>query len=163
MSLHYKTIATLVVLFLSMLLFTSCGAYVKNKSMEKMTVENKAIPSNFGQDNEILVCVLQGRNSRDRYMRKHVEENYFGKYVFLLSEEISEEVYTDLDTYRYVFDYNAGSVLGQNGRPLPTSSYYIYDRKENVYYYSDAYSGMFGKLILAYTLSLERVRQEHNN
>lgn len=160
-----KLVVLVFLLFVS-ILPTSCGSMVKNSAMNKMTVENHAIPPDFGKNNSTLVCILQGRNSRDKYMRKHIEDNYRGKYVFLLKEELESDKYGNLDEYRYLLDYNAGSVLNTSfntggnleTRNLPTSSYYIYDRKMKEHYFSGTTSGMFGKLILAYSISLESVR-----
>jgi len=151
------------------LLLNSCGSMVKSSAAKKMTVENGAIPPDLGKDNTVLLCVLKGRNSRDKYMKKHIEKYYKGRYEFILEHEVYESKYSNKEIYRYVFDYNAGSVevVGEdiNGRVktknLPTSSYYILDRKTGTNYYSDAPSGYFSKLIEAYAINMEKVRSSN--
>ncbi|WP_353778659.1 hypothetical protein [Winogradskyella sp. 3972H.M.0a.05] len=148
-------------------LLNSCGAIVKGSASKKMTVENGAIPADFGKDDTVLICVLKGRNSRDNYMRKHIKKNYKGKYEFVLQSDVYSHKYDDRDKYRYLFDYNAGSMRSTSysnltgeieTRHLPTSSYYIMDRKSNEYYFSNISSGFFSKLIQAYSINMEKVR-----
>jgi len=154
------------------LVLNSCGSIVKSEASNKMTVENGAIPPDLGKDNSTLICVLKGRDSRDNYMKKHIKKNYNGKYEFVLESDLNSEKYNDSDKYRYLFDYNAGSVQstsfssptnGFETRNLPTSSYFIKDRKSNEYYFSNISSGFFSKLIEAYSINMEKVRLANKN
>ena len=57
-------------------LLNSCGAIVKGTALKRFTVENKVIPADFGKKDEVLLCVLKGRDSRDKYMKKHISKYY---------------------------------------------------------------------------------------
>jgi hypothetical protein len=143
----------LILLSISFLLFfNSCGSIVKNIAIKKMTVENGAIPQEFGKDETILICVLKGRNSRDKYLKKNIKENYKGKYEFVLESELSSDKYKDTDLYRYLFDFRTEFITshGYNNVTnkmqidhVPTSIYYILDRKTKKYYESGVSSGFF--------------------
>ena len=148
-------------------LLNSCGAIVKGTALKRFTVENKVIPADFGKKDEVLLCVLKGRDSRDKYMKKHISKYYKGQYEFVLQSDLSDAKYDDLSTYKYVFDYNALSSQGNyynnasgsfENRTIPSSRYYIYDREANQYYLSNLTSGFFSKLIQAYVIKLEKVR-----
>lgn len=149
------------------ILLNSCGAIVKSAALKKYTIENNEIPPDFGKEKNTLICVLKGRGSRDNYMKKHVKKRYKGDYEFVLESDLDNPKYSDMDNYRYLFDYNAGSVsaMGRNAATgtmqpvnLPTSSYYIKDRKQNVYFSNNFSSGFFSKLIEAYVINLEKAR-----
>ncbi|WP_412984700.1 hypothetical protein [Pontimicrobium sp. IMCC45349] len=164
----------LLIILCSFLLLNSCIAAAvmanqKNVAEKHITTENNAIPPEFGKDNSTLICVLKGRNSRDKYMKKHFNENYKGKFIFVLEEDLENEEYADLDKYRYIFDYDAGSTAsagyGASGefktRSAPYSNYYMLDRKTDEYYYSDVKTGSFGKVILTYAQKLESLRLQN--
>ncbi|MBN8642256.1 MAG: hypothetical protein J0L86_10640 [Flavobacteriales bacterium] len=164
-----KLVVASTILFINFL-FTSCGAIVKSAAVKEMTVEKNAIPADFGAGNTTLICVLKGRNSRDNYMRKHIKNIYKGKYEFVLESDLNSSKYSDKNTYRFLFDYDAGSTssVGHNnvtGRTeamsLPTSSYYIKDRKNDKIYHSNFSSGFFSKLIQAYVINMEKVRLQN--
>ena len=125
---------------------------------KKYTVENNAIPASFGNDNSTLICILQGRKSRDRYMKKHLENEYNGKYILLLEEELENNEYSNKNEYRYVFHYNVRYAVMANGADMKASNYYIYDRKEDKDYNSDVTTGLFSKMIESYLINLEIVR-----
>lgn len=168
-SIRKKLIVVSTLLSIS-LFFTSCGAIVKSSAMKEMTVEKNAIPADFGSGNTVLICIIKGRDSRDNYMRKHIKNIYKGKYEFVLESDLNSSKYSDKNTYRFLFDYNAGSAtyVGRNnvtGRTeamdLPTSSYFIKDRKNDQIYHSNFSSGYFSKLIQAYVTNMEKVRLQN--
>jgi hypothetical protein len=141
----------------------------KGVADKHITKENKAIPPDFGNDNSTLICVLKGRNSRDKYMKKHFNENYKGKVVFVLESDLTNEIYNDVDEYRYLLDYDADSMTtsgysasGEFGTTnAPRSNYYMFDRKNKEYFYSNVKTGSFGKVILSYSQKLENLRQQN--
>jgi hypothetical protein len=151
-------------------LLTSCGALVKSKAISKIKTENEAIPPDFGKDETTLVCVITGKKSYDKYMEKHVLNEYHGKYEFVLRQELSSEKYKNTLKYRYVFDLNKlnyssssynSSLNKYENNTITTASYYIIDRKENITYKSPMTSSFFSKLIQAYMINLETVRLEN--
>ncbi|WP_196890565.1 hypothetical protein [Aureivirga marina] len=148
------------------LTFSSCGALVRSNIQKDISVENGSIPEEIGQEGTTLICVLKGRSSRDKYMKKHVKKKYHGKYVFVLESDLNSDKYKDVNIYRFLFDYNANSVdtWRQNAdgtstaTALPTSSYFIKDRKENKIYSPKMNSSFFSKYIEAYVIQMENAR-----
>ena len=152
-------------------LLNSCGAMEAGKYQEKITVENGSIPPDLGKDDSIIICVLTGRNSRDKYMKKHITENYQGNYEFVLQSDLTSDKYNDTDLYRYLLDYEASTTKttrtdNKTGRTsfvdVPVSKYYIKDRKSNEIYSSNIKSGHFARLIEAYSINMEKVRSANN-
>ncbi|WP_203256795.1 hypothetical protein [Hyunsoonleella ulvae] len=153
-------------------LLSSCGSLVKSLALKSYTVEKGAIPPDFGKDNSTLICVLTGKNSRDKYLKKHVEKIYKGKYVFVLSGDMpafnnKSNEYSDIEKYRYVFDFKRNYRTTFTPNPVsnrtdvgsvPLSNYFIVDRKYNKTYNSGGESGYFSKLIEAYMINLEKQR-----
>ncbi|MCB9335513.1 MAG: hypothetical protein H6586_05150 [Flavobacteriales bacterium] len=149
----------------------------QNGLMKKATVENGAIPENFGKEETIMIFIIKDRKSYDKYLKKNVEENYGGKYVYLLKEDLENKKYQDKNLYRYVMDYethssnmttyNPGNSLNNANNGFQSTSvtgysYSIYDRKEDKEYPSNVSSGLFGKLIKGYVINLEAERQKNS-
>lgn len=148
------------------LLLQSCimlaGPLAEDQADKHLTAGNNAIPVGIGKDGTYVVAVLQGRESRDKYVRKYFRENYNGKYVFSTVEELQTE-YADVNKYRYAFTYSklndaVYDASDNSSTPLPSSNYFIYDRKEKREYNSGFSSSMFGKVIDAYTRNMEQQR-----
>lgn len=147
--------------------FASCGAIVKGSAVKRTTYANNAIPPNFAENPGTLVCVLQGRNSRDKYMKKHVEKIYKGDYIFVHKDSLNNSAYSNKDKYRYLFDYNSTTSVQVMPDPntgmfrqsnIRSSTYYIKDRKTGAAYSNDLNSGYFSKLIQGYVIGLEAAR-----
>ncbi|ANQ49385.2 hypothetical protein MY04_2011 [Flammeovirga sp. MY04] len=139
-------------------------------AISKITTENKAIPADFGKDESTLICVITGKKSYDKYMKRYVSSEYHGKYEFVLRDEIYSDKYKDTSKYRYVFDLNKlnrttstyNPSLGRmESNTITTAAYFITDRKENITYNSPMTSSFFAKLIEAYMINLEAVRLEN--
>ncbi len=149
----------------------------KSKATKNLTVEKNAIPPDLGRDDTYVIGLLDERRSRDKYLIKHIEENYKGKYVFSTEKDLTVK-YADVNIYRYVLKYKRinNTVYNHNFRDnLPSSfsnsnnnsntntnvrssNYFIYDRKEDKIYNSGFHSGMFGKVIKAYAQNMEKQR-----
>lgn len=134
---------------------------------DEFTEENEAIPPSFGNENTVLVCVLRGRKSYDKYLMKGAE-NYTGKKVFITREELESEKYADTAIYRFVFDYSDGTTKTttttySTGSDLSSTTtmkrFYVEDRAENKIYQSGAEYTNFGKAIAAYMENLEAKRK----
>lgn len=144
-------------------LFISCGTPTKH-----FTVEKNALPADFGADeNSILMCILVDRNSRDKYMKKQITNEYHGKYEFVSISDIKSPKYNDKDIYRYLLDYNSSTVSqttyntstnGSSTVSAGTSNYYLLDRKTNKEYNNNLAGSFFSKAIQAYAINLELVR-----
>ncbi len=101
-----------LLLFISVLLmFTTVQVSAQSSSKKEFTKRDEkmlvAVPLEYGVDKDaVLVCVLQGRKSFDKYLRKHIREQYKGKKIFIESKKLDSELYSDIEKYRYVFDVN---------------------------------------------------------
>lgn len=132
----------------------------KSKATKNLTVEKNAIPPDLGRDDTYVIGLLDERRSRDKYLIKHIEKNYKGKYVFSTEKDLTVK-YADVDTYRYVLKYkriNNTVYYNNSMTDVPSSNYFIYDRKEDKIYNSGFHSGMFGKVIKAYAQNMEKQR-----
>ena len=148
---------------------TSCsvvigGALIKKKGLRELTVENGAIPPEFGVTDSTLVCIIRNRNGYDKHMKKHVANEYHGKHTFATWDEVDAGgEYGDVDSYRYVFSGDIREIDGGDNGPfmntkMTTESFYIYDRKDAKTYRSPFTSSFFAKVIQAYVINLEKER-----
>lgn len=161
-----KTIQLITAFIILSFNLSSCGIIVREMAKSEMTAENGAIPTRFGKSDEVLVCVLKGEKSRDRYMKKHIEAEYKGKYIFVLEDELSSDEYKDTNKYRYEFNHDTKvrqvSTVGSDGFPDKTTVssawYYIKDRKTQKKYSGGMGSSFHSKLIKAYVMNLEKLR-----
>lgn len=158
-----------------LVLMTSCGEWVsamidKSKALKVITIENEAIPPEFGQNNTTLLCMLNGNKGHDKGMIKNVPEKYHGKCEFVQKRELNSEKYEDVSKYRYYF-YIDKEVKKSTSRNLSTgryethnivtTSYFIIDRKEDIAYECPMKSNAYGKMIKAYMTNLEAVRLKY--
>ncbi len=158
----------IVLLVMAAFLFQSCiflaAPIAKGQANKNLTVEHNAIPPDLGKDDSYVVCILENRESRDKYLKKYFKENYKGKYVFATLEEANSEKYADVNVYRYAFTYNKLHTTVHNVATndkvasYSSSNYFIYDRKMDKEYNSTFSSGFFGKTIDAYTANMEKQR-----
>lgn len=157
----------IVLLVMATFLFQSCiflaAPIAKGQAKKYLTAEHNAIPYDLGKDDSYVVCILQNRESRDKYLKKYFKQNYKGKYVFVSMKELETEKYKDVEKYRYMFTYAkiSGSVYyidNKTSTPLSSSNYFIYDRKTDTEYNSTFHSSFFGKTIDAYTANMEKQR-----
>jgi hypothetical protein len=130
---------------------------------QEFTEENDAIPPDFGKDNSTLLVILQGRNSYDNYVKRAVKNNYNGKYILVLSTDYYSGDYTDVNEYRYLFDYTNGSTSSttfSNGMSASSTAkrYYIKDRLKDKMYQCGAEFGFFAKALEIYFQNLESKR-----
>lgn len=157
-----KNIILIVSVIIFVQLFDSCGGV----PLKHFTVEKKALPADFGSDSQcILMCILKDRSSRDKYMEKQITNEYHGKYEFISESDLGSAKFKNKDIYRFLLDYKGSSTTStyMSGGSLrtsniPTSNYYLLDRKSNKEYNSNFKSGRFSKSIQAYAINLEIVR-----
>ena len=136
----------------------SCSG--KKHMKTEFTEENKAIPPTFGKDKEaVLICVLQGRGTYDRYL-KSAAKNYSGPVAFVKYDELESDPYSDKTKYRYLFDYGSGSTVHySNGPSVNVKRFHVVDRLENKKYESGAEFSFFAKAMKVYMANLETKRQ----
>ena len=160
----FSTISTIIFLF-SISLSSCFGgkATTIKRAKEAFTEEKKAIPPEFGKKETVLLCVLKGRNSYDKYLKKAVTENYKGDYLFISPYDLISDKYPK-EKYRYYFDYNMGStrtVRYQNSHlssSVTFKSFFVRDRlKEQSYESGEEYSN-FGAAMVGYMQNLELKR-----
>lgn len=144
------------------LLLNSCFALKAsdaNNARKEYTVENNAIPPQFGQDsNEVLLCMKKNRKSYDKYL-KSAAELYNGKYEIISEAQLASDKYSDTKKYRYMFDYEGGTqVHYSNGGTATAKRFYIKDRLEDKDYKSGAEFTFFAKVMKVYFENLEAKR-----
>lgn len=163
----FKNVINYLLLMIITLSLNSCfiaKSIEAKHARAEFTTENKAIPPSFGKSNAILLCVLQGRNSYDKYLKSAVKNNYKGEYVLIYPYDLSLEKYNDKEKYRYVFDYGYGSTITTTWSDgLSASSTYkrfnVYDRLEDKKYESGAEFSFFANAMKIYMANLEIKRQ----
>lgn len=151
---HLSVLFTLFAGLLIIFILSSCSA------TNRITVEKGAIPPEFKKHKTTLVCVLKGRKSYDKYMKRNMKSNYRGKMVFLEKGQLRGNKYEDLDKYRYLLDCDEERNVDIMTHRTTSYTYrfYILDRKTDKSYYAPGRSSFFGKLITAYATNLEKER-----
>jgi len=162
-----KLLVCVMIAFASQSCIFMAAPIAKNQANKNLTVEKQAIPPNIGLEDTYVVGLLEERESRDKYLRKHFDANYKGKFVYATRQELDSK-YSDVTTYRYVFTYTklSGSVYhiaDNTTTPTSSSNYFIYDRKEDKEYNAGFHSSMFGKVIEAYAKNMEKQRLANLN
>jgi hypothetical protein len=167
----FKTVIIYSLLMILTLSLNSCfiaKAISKGKARREFTEENKAIPPSFGKANEVILCILQDRNSYDKFLKSAFKKKYKGDYVLVYKPDLYSAKYADKEKYRYVFDYDGGSIMTTAWSDgLSASStmkrYYIYDRLENTKYQTGGEFGFFALAMRCYVENLEIKRLSNSN
>ncbi len=145
-------------MIITLLISTSC-TLVKTLALSRITVERGAIPPEFGNDSTFLICILKEEKRYNKYLIKHVKENYHGNYEFVTKVEFDFITYRDITKYRYIFDMNRRVWYSQMSNNYSRSfQYSITDLKEKIVYKCPVTSSFYSKLILAYMINLEKER-----
>ena len=140
---------------------------IKKRAIKKITVENGSIPANFGKEDVTIMCVLRGAKMFDKYMKKHVSNEYHGKYEFIAKGEVDSEKFKDKSTYRYIFNYRETPYEITTVDPVSNvpkqvtfmaSTYFIYDRITYKRYEAPFTSRYSLKIIQGYMINLEKER-----
>ncbi len=159
-----------MLVFVAFLLFTSCKSPMFSYAKRETTIENGAIPPDFGKEDVVMLCVLAGYKAYDKQMKKQVSENYFGKYEFITKKQINSSQYENVEKFRYLFDSEEGAVNtpshDSRGERLLTYdtdfTFIIVDRKNKVTYKSPFKTITFPAVIEAYMINLEALRLANN-
>ena len=168
-----KPILALVFICITFSLTSCLGLMVQGVAKNKFTENKGAIPPDFMKEESTLICVLQERNSYDKYLKKHMQAKYHGPIKFVLKSKLFDEgkissKYKDTVKYRFIFNYGLGTQHysdtkygpGTGGASFSTKLFYVLDRKDGKKYNSPFSSSFFAKLIKAYAINLEKKRLE---
>ena len=136
-----------------------------SKAKSEFTEENNAIPPAFGKKGTVLLCVLQKRNSYDKYLKSAVKKNYNGEYLLVSEAQLNSEEYSDKEKYRFVFDYSEGKKVysTNSSQPAVYKRFFVKDRLENKIYQSGAEFTFFAKAMKVYFENLEKKRNASLN
>jgi hypothetical protein len=155
---------------------TSCFSqadddYYLGVAVSEIIRADENVPPGIGCDGTVLLCIVKGKKSYDKYMKKQVEKNYFGKYEFVLAENLKDEKYANTSVYRYIFaahidgKYNVdllsppGTLVQDRiGNATYSYSYSVLDRTDLRLYGNGVSSSFFSKLIKANAIRLEKSR-----
>jgi len=110
----YISSILMLTLFLTSFSITS---WAQNESLKNNDIFSKkekkrlkGVPTEFGKDRDaIMICILQDRNSFDKYLKKNMRENYNGRKIFITRDKLDLELYSDLKKYPFIFDVNQES------------------------------------------------------
>lgn len=157
------------IIFLLSLCLTLNSCFIRKSldvkaAKKEFTVENNAIPSGFGKNQKtVILGILRGRRSYDKWLKKVFKKNYHGNYKLISKDDISKAEYSDQTKYRYIFDYSDGttrSATYSNGQSSSVTykRFYLYDRLINKNYMSGAEFTYFAKAMAVYVQNLEKKR-----
>jgi hypothetical protein len=82
----------------TLFIFSSCGMIIK--SYIRKDTEN--VPPDLGKEKTTML-VLQERKGYTKKIKKILNDNYSGDYIFITREELDTR-YSDTDKYRYLLD-----------------------------------------------------------
>lgn len=164
--LNVKSFLLLIVLITTQSCFIAKSA-ARSDARKKFTVENNAIPPDFGKEPTTLLIVLRDNKGYNKWTKKAVKKKYHGEYVFVTREDLEKEEYKNTTKYRYLFDYADGStgshfVTNSTGNTYITTfkfkQYYVMDLKNNITYKSGAEFSFYGEAMKVYFENLEALR-----
>lgn len=156
-----------IYLLFAVLIFTldSCGIgyLVRGTARKKYTKENKVIPPDFIEKDEVLLILKWEQGSYDKYAKKAFDKFYEGKKEYVTMAQLLSEEYSDVEKYRYVFSQGPGSPTMYEGKSYSytfegSRPFHIYDRLEGGFYKSNITSGFFYRIMQAYAMNLEKAR-----
>ncbi len=140
----------------AILLFPSCNVH---KVTALLTVEDGAIPPQFGVDESTLLVVELGKRWHDKYLERHFKANYSGKYLLVTREELVSDQYADTTQYRFAF-LSAYDVYPTGNSAYHAFAYSIMDRATDEPY-GGGTTTFYGPYIKAYTKNLEAVQTKN--
>jgi hypothetical protein len=140
-------------LVIGCLVLTGCISKWIHNSIQD---DGQQLPPEIGSTPDTLLAVLHDAKGYDNALADHLAEHYHGPYKVVTSKDLSGR-YADVDTYRYVFDSDAGS--SSSGSGAASYWFYVWDRKANKMHKAAITSGMYGVLMEAYLQKLEIKRK----
>ena len=127
----------------------------------------KDLPNDFGSDSSILLVQKQNMEDYDKYMIKHFNDCYFGKYLLMdfdKTKDLLKTDYADKKKYRYVFYMDNDRTVLPNGKisVAMVVSYYVQDRKSGRKHSLKRSSSAYGALMKSFIKDLEEARVLRN-
>lgn len=163
-----RLILTLFVAFTmqSCLLYLAGDASTVKRAEETFSVENGAIPEEFGSNpDEVLLVIKAGRKSYDKYLYKAIDSEYQGKYEYTMFARIDQSQYADKNIYRYFFYYDPGKTVemrDENGAGTGITNtykqFYVYDRLTDTKYKTGKEFSHFATAMKVYIQNLNEQR-----
>jgi len=151
------SLAILLSISLNSCFFFASAAIAKRKAKKELTVDNRAIPADFGKNKSTMLVVKTGKKSYDKYLIKNFEE-YVGDYRIVSAEALDSAKYSNKTQFRYVFNFKfeAHIITGYDGSAstINVRRFSIQDRKDGILYQSPITSSYFGKVMKAYIENL---------
>jgi hypothetical protein len=121
------------------------------------------------KNDEYMLFIIKGKDSYDKYLKKHVEENYKGKYKYVLMKDLEKDEFKDKSVYRYTFTNeissyrrDATAAYGTAGNLAVSSQFYIYDRLEGKNYSPGIASGLFSANMRGCIRGIEKERSKNS-
>jgi hypothetical protein len=151
--------AGLAVFALIISLFGSCK--VGTGLSSSLTIESGQVPPDMAKEDFIIIGVLKGRKSYDKYLRKGFE-GYTGRFELKTQEEITAS-YTDVEKYRYILDHDREVTTYFDGTKYVNNKcyrFYIYDRKEKKKYSRTDITCSFYYDIKNYVIAVDNARKK---
>ncbi|WP_298892469.1 hypothetical protein [uncultured Psychroserpens sp.] len=152
---------TIIPLFL---LCMSCGLGINSAANKYLTVEQGAIPPEFGKDGTVLLLIEDADSNLwyKKYVNKRAKESYTGPYKIILYDELETMAYSDKEKYRYVFlSDNTADIqhLTKTGQSSSEWKYFlVYDRVTEKQYKSKTAPISWNKFMGAYFKKLDEKR-----
>ena len=163
----------------------SCSPKLVTKSALKRTTNGDYdLPKEIDDPSTVLLVQLNGRNSYDKHIKKHMETEFSGKYDYLTVDRMSKNYvdypsetkgfttyYTRLDEPKFTGKYKDASkyrfFLGQyyvvykgsasgSGSTTYSCRYYILDRQKEEKYELPVSSSFFSALFKGYVQAIEQ-------
>lgn len=142
--------------------FVSKSSDIKNMRSE-FSVENNAIPPNFGKNKSEVLLVLITGFAVDKFHKKALKEKYFGEYELHNPKTDLDEKFPDKSKYRYVFVTGGGTSYGQGNLGGQYKRYFVYDRLDKKEYSSGAEFSNFALALKIYMENLNTQRLKNLN
>lgn len=154
-----KTIINLCLI--STLSFSVVSCFSVDNAAKNISVQSGEIPQDYAKDPSTIIAIIKDRPSYDKYV-KSAFEKYSGKYILATEQEIKSK-YSDVNTYRYIMDYEreSGSVTEMGtGKSynVPGKRFFIIDRKTDKEYKRKSWSSFYAKELQAYVAALNKAK-----
>jgi hypothetical protein len=126
-----------------------------------LTIASGQVPPDMANEDFIIIGVLKGRKSYDKYLRKGFE-GYTGRFELKTAEEITAS-YT-VEKYRYILDHDREVTTYFDGTKYVNNKcyrFYIYDRKEKKKYSRTDVTCSFYYDIKNYVIAVDNARKRN--
>ena len=150
---------------ISSTLLISCAPSI-DRFRKVIKADDIQIPTDFGKKDGTMLVIIKGKRNFDRYIEKNFEENYTGKYVFILEGEERDPDYKDVGKYPYIFGQDVSVQFFKNTGTKNFGVYkygamFLIDRQTKKLYQTKERNAAWSRLMRAYIQELEATRLEN--